>query len=224
MIRKLVETPQVAQYDLERDVLADRDHLEVHQRTDRLLGVGHRRAQLRAFLAGQALPHLVDDVRRQVVRNGCDLVGLEALDRIDEFLAVHRGDQRLADRVIHLDQDLAVTVGLDAIPDDQTIVDRQRFEDVGDVGGVQPVEDRAQLVQALADAELLDQRLLLLRGRLLAMHQRLDAPLLLGVRAGRARRTLRGLGVAHRSIALRGAVQQFLFGHGHSLALRAFPA
>ena len=92
-----------------------------------------------------------------------DLVGLEALDRIDEFLAVHRRDQRLADRVVHLDQDLAVTVRLDAVPDDQPVVERQRLEDVGDVGRMQPVEDRTQLAQVLAMHQLLDQRLLLRR-------------------------------------------------------------
>jgi hypothetical protein len=55
------------------------------------------------------------------------------------------------------------------------------------------------------------------------MHQCLDAPLLLEHVLDAHERTLRGLGVAHRSIALRGAVQQFLFGHGVSLALRAVP-
>ena len=118
-----------------------RDHLEVHQRADRVVRIGHRGAQLRALLDGQALLDLLDDVRGQVVRDVGDLVRLEALDRVDQFLVVHRRDQRLADRVVHLHQDVAVAVRLDAVPHDETVLERQRFEDVGDVGRMEPVED-----------------------------------------------------------------------------------
>ena len=80
-----------------------------------------------------------------------DLVGLERLGRGDELLGVHRRDQRLADRVGDLEQDLAVALGLDEVPDVEPLVERQRLEDVGDVGRVQPVElalQRAPVLRA----------------------------------------------------------------------------
>jgi hypothetical protein len=90
---------------------------------------------------------LVDDIGRQVIGEVRDLVSLEALDRVDQLLVVHRRDQRLAYRVADLDQDLAVAIGFDAIPDCEAIFKRKRFQDVGDIGWMKPIENRLQLVR-----------------------------------------------------------------------------
>ena len=45
----------------------------------------------------------------------------------------------------HLDQDLAVAIGLDQIPYRQPLLERQGFEDGGDVRRMEPVKLRAQL-------------------------------------------------------------------------------
>ena len=97
--RQLVESPQVAEHHFERHVRAHLDVVEVHQRADHVLVERHRGAQLLALLDGQAAEHIVHHLLRQVRRERCDLVGRQRLGRRDEFLGVHRRDQRLAHRV-----------------------------------------------------------------------------------------------------------------------------
>ena len=138
--RQLVEAPQVTQHDLERHVRPHGDVLEVHQRADHVVLEGHRGAQLLALLDRQALEHIVHHLLRQVGREIGDLVGFERLRRGDELLGIHRRDQRLADRVGDLEQDVAVARGPHPVPDVEPLVGRKRLEDVGDVGRVQPVE------------------------------------------------------------------------------------
>jgi hypothetical protein len=65
----------------------------------RVLGVRHRRAQLIAFFGRELAAHLVDHVGQAGrARDRRDLVGIHRFDRVDEFVAVHRLDQGLADR------------------------------------------------------------------------------------------------------------------------------
>ena len=101
--RQLVEAAQVAQHDLERHVGPHLHVVEVHQRADHVLLEGHRGAQLLALLDRQALEDVVHHLLRQVGRELGDLVGVERLGGGDELLGVHRGDERLADRVRDLD-------------------------------------------------------------------------------------------------------------------------
>ena len=138
--RQLVEAAQIAEHDLERDVRPHGDVLEVHQRADHVVVEGHGRPQLLALLDRQALEHIVHHLLRQVGRELGDLVGFERFGRGDELLGVHRRDQRLADGVGDLEQDVAVARSADQIPDVEPLVERQRFEDVRDVGRMQPVE------------------------------------------------------------------------------------
>ena len=106
---------------------------------------------------GKPLENVVDDLLREVVGDLRELVGLERLRRGDELRRVHRLDQRFADRVGDLDQDLAVALGLDQVPDVQPLVERQRLEDVGDVGRMQRVELALQQRTVLPGDERLDQ-------------------------------------------------------------------
>ena len=56
-----------------------------------------------------------------------------------------------------LDQDVAVALRLDEVPDVQPLVERQRLEDVRDVGRVQPVELALELRLVLLGDEALDE-------------------------------------------------------------------
>ena len=60
---------------------------------------------------------------------------------------------------------------LDQVPDEEALVERQRFEDVGDVGRVQLIQFAAQLGDVLLMYDVLDQ---LMSRHLLAVHQALD--------------------------------------------------
>ena len=159
VIGQRVEAAQIAQHDLERHVLADGDQIEVHARADRLVRVGQRRAQLLALFRREPTAHLLDDVVGQILGQLGEFVGVQRARGRDQLVAVHRCDQRLAHRIGHLDQDLAVALGLDEVPDHQPLVARQRLEDVCDVGRVQPIESGPQVGEVLRDRDLLDQHL-----------------------------------------------------------------
>ena len=101
----------------------------------------------------------MDDVTRQF---GCQirqLVGIHLLGRREDLMILHVGEQRLTHSVGHFEQDVAVTVRLDQLPDGKTIFQRKGFENVSDVGGVQIIELALQL------------------GEVLPMHQTFDAVL-----------------------------------------------
>ena len=149
--------PQVARRRFQRHVLAHGDLLEIHQRADRAFLVGQRRAQLLALFLRQRADHVLHHLLGQVGREVGDLVGFQRAGRGDQFLRIHGRDERLAHRVRHFEQDLALALGLDQVPDHQPLVERQRLEDVGDVGRVQLLELGAQLGEMLLVHQLLHQ-------------------------------------------------------------------
>ena len=124
VVGKLVEPTQVARHRFQRHVFTHGDMVEIHQRPDRALGVGKRRPQALALFQGERLHHLFDDARRQVRSDVGELVGLERLHRRHQLARIHRFDERFAHRVGHLDQDLAVAIGLDQIPYRQPLLER----------------------------------------------------------------------------------------------------
>ena len=98
--------------------------IEVHERADRTFRKRQRRAQALALLGRQRLHHLLDDARRQVRGDIGELVGLQRFRRGHQLARVHRLDERFAHRIGHLDQDLAVAVGLDQVPDREPLLER----------------------------------------------------------------------------------------------------
>ena len=171
MVRHFIQPAQIAQHDFDRDVLAHCDHVEIHQRADRVLGIRHRRAQLLALLDRQRAKHVLHDLARQIGREIGDFVGVELLGRRDQLVGLHVRDQRFAHRVGHFEQDFTVALGFDEIPDDQPLFERQCFEDVGDVGRMQLVELFPQLGDVLLLDEALDE---LVARHFLAVDQALD--------------------------------------------------
>jgi len=134
---QFLQAAQVAQHHFQADVLADGDHLEVHQRADLVLLVGQRRTHSLALLRVEAFHQFMDHVARQFRCQVGEFVGVQVLGRGDDLVVVHVRDQGFPDRVGDFEEDVAVVLGLDQLPDRQAVVQRQRFEDVGDVGGVQ---------------------------------------------------------------------------------------
>ena len=99
MVGQLLEPAQVAQHHFQSDVVADGDHLEVHQGTDLILFVGQRGTHPLALLGVQGVHELMDDIARQVRGQIGEFVGVELAGHREDFLIVHVGDQRLADGV-----------------------------------------------------------------------------------------------------------------------------
>ena len=144
MIRNFGEAAEILQHHLHRRLFADGDEFEVHARTHGVFRVGHGRAQLSTLFVTQALLHLGHHVGRQVVDKVRDFVGIEGFDGVDEFVAVHRLDQRFTNAVVHFDENVAVGFALDEFPHDETVVHGKGFEDPGDVGGVERLKNAAQ--------------------------------------------------------------------------------
>src|SRR5690606_25132344 len=57
-----------------------------------------------------------------------------------DLVIVHVRDQRFANSVGYFEENVAVALGLDQLPDRQAVAERKGFENVGDVGGVQLIE------------------------------------------------------------------------------------
>ena len=171
MVGQFIEAAQIAQDDPERNILAHGDDVEIHHRADRLLGVGHRRAQLLALFGRQAKENVLDDVVRQIGRKVGQFVGIERLGGSHQFGALHRLDQRFANRIGNFEQDVAVALGLDQIPGNQTLVERQCLENVGDIRRVHRSESGPQFAQVLLVNEIVDQ---IVTQPFLTMHQTLD--------------------------------------------------
>ncbi len=149
MTWQLLEPTKITQHHFQADVFADGDHLEVHQRANLLLVIGQRRTNALTLLTVKGFHQLVDDVSRQLGGQVGELVGIHLLGGGQEFVIVHVGDQCFSYRVGNFKEDVAVTLGLDQLPDGQAIVQGQGFKDIGDVGGVQIVKLALQLDKVL---------------------------------------------------------------------------
>ncbi|CAI8710304.1 AraC family transcriptional regulator [Pseudomonas sp. IT-194MI4] len=176
MAWQLFETTQVTQHHFKTDILTDRHHLEVHQRTDLLLVIGQRGADALTLLSIEGFHQLVDDVSRQLGGQVSKFVGIHVLGRRQELVIVHVGDQGFTNRIGYFEQNVAVAVGLDQLPDGQTIVQWQGFKDVGNVSGVQIIELALQLDEVLPVNQVLDP---VVMRTFLAMSQVFDHPLAL---------------------------------------------
>jgi hypothetical protein len=156
VIRHLVQTAQIAEHDFQGHVLANFHHIEVHQRADRILLVRHGRAQLLALFDGERFEDVLNNFTGEVRREVRNLVRVELLGRSDELVLVHARDEALAHGIGYFQEDLAVAIGLDEIPDDQPLLERQRFEDVSDVGRMQSVQLALERLEIFPMNERLD--------------------------------------------------------------------
>ncbi len=84
---------------------------------------------------------------------------------------VHRLDEGFPHRVGDFEQDFAVPLGLDQIPQEEPVFERQGFEDVGDVRRVQAVELVGEFLDVLLVDQAFDQIML---GHVLAMDEAFD--------------------------------------------------
>src|SRR5205823_7112755 len=73
--------------------------------------------------------------------------------RSSDLLQIHAADERLAHRIGGLKQDFAVALRFDEIPDDEPLLQGQRFKHVRDVGRMHGVELRAKLGDVLPRSE-----------------------------------------------------------------------
>ena len=141
MVGKSLKATQEAHHDADRDFLPDRQHLKVHARANAILGIAHGRAQLCALFVREAFLDFGDNVCRQVFNQVGDFVRIEGFDRVDQLLAIHRLNQGLANAFVHLNENVAVLIALGEVPDRQSVILRQSFENVGDIGCVKPFEN-----------------------------------------------------------------------------------
>jgi hypothetical protein len=106
------------------------------------------------LLGRQRAHHLLDHRRRQIAGDVRQLVGLQRFGRGDQLARIHGRDQRFAHGLRDLEQDLAVAIGLDQVPDREALLGRQRLEQIGDVRRMQRVERRPQTHAAPGEQRL----------------------------------------------------------------------
>jgi hypothetical protein len=92
-------------------------------------------------------------------------------DNVREEILEELPPETVAEGVRELDSDDAVAILPDQLPHLQPLVEWQRFEHAGDIGGMHLVELALQLGDVLAMRQVLDQ---FMARHLLAMHERLD--------------------------------------------------
>ena len=205
MIGKFVELAQITQNHFQRNVLTHGDHVKVHDRTDRLFGIGHGGAQLLALFDRQTTKNVVNNALRQVGREVGELVGIQRFRRRHQLGAFHRLDQRFANRIRYFKQNFAVALGLDQIPGNQAFIQRQRLKNVGDVGRVHRLQLLLEFVQMLLMNDVLDD---VVARPLLAAHQPFDqlVPGKQGLHLGEA--LLQVFGVGKLGVFAHGAAPQ----------------
>ncbi|CAI8707911.1 hypothetical protein EMIT0347P_100192 [Pseudomonas sp. IT-347P] len=118
----------------------------------------------------------MDDISRQLGSQVSKFVGVHVLGRSQELVIVHVGDQGFTNGVGYFEKNVAVAISLDQLPKRQTVVQRQGFEDVGDVGGVQIIELALQLDEILPMNQVFDA---IVMRTFLTMSQVFDDPLAL---------------------------------------------
>jgi hypothetical protein len=157
VIRQLIQPAQIAQHDLQGDIVAHGDEIEIHQRAHCVVAVGHRCSELLALGRRQRLEDIVHDVFGQVGRKVRELVCVQLFGGSDQLLRLHVRDEGLAHRLGELQQDLALALGLDQIPHPEPPGQGQSLEDVGDISRVQPGELGLQLDHVLLVQQRFDQ-------------------------------------------------------------------
>ena len=157
MIRHFIKAAQVAQHHFDRDVVAHGDHIEIHERADRVFRIRHRRAQLLALFRGQRAENILHDLARKIRRKICNLVGIELLGRGDQLFGLHMRDERFAHRVGNFEQNFAVAISLYEIPYSQPFFEWQRLQHIRDIRRVQAFELFLQLSQVLSVRQAVDE-------------------------------------------------------------------
>ena len=177
--------------------------------------IGQRGLQLRAILDVLRLDDVLDDLVGQVGREVGDLVGVEVAApprrsrRCPCPRAACRAPHRTTSSRISPSRSLP-----DEAPDEQAVLERQAFEDVGDVGRDAAGRALLQVGDVLLVHEALDELGLARALLALAVHEALDEPQLRDERAAPHRGASGGGAAATCSRCLHGRSRQL--GRGHA--------
>jgi len=132
--RKLFAQAKITQNHVQVDVRPDGQNVRIHQAACGIIGIGQDMHQPLAVLPIQAAQHLADDRIGQVIQNIREVVQVQIVNRRDQVLGRGVTDQACAHLVVDLDQHIAVELGVREFPDGQALGDRERFEQIGNLG------------------------------------------------------------------------------------------
>ena len=144
MGRQLTQLAQVAGYNVQGHVGPDRYHVYVHQAAGGVLRVGHDGSQALPVLHVHGQQHAVRHAFGKVVEDVRQVVRIQVLGRLGNFVRMHLLQQAGAHRVLGMGQHLAGHVRVDEAPDEFAVPGRLALQQVGDLGGV-------HLAQLIAD-------------------------------------------------------------------------
>jgi len=133
----VAQLAQVAEHHVQGDVGAHRHRVGVHQAAGGVLGIGEYGFQAAAVLFVQRFQDLARDIDGQFLDEVRQVVHVHLLGGVDDLFLVHVLDQLVAHILGELHEGLAVLVGVEQVPEDLTLGERQGFENVGHFRGRQ---------------------------------------------------------------------------------------
>jgi hypothetical protein len=152
--RRPAQAAQIAQHGVQARIGAHADDVRIHERTDAALRKVQRGLHALALRALQCAQNLRDYLGGQFRDQFYQFVGLEVIGRLDDLAAVHVREQGVAHRVRDLQQYGAVALRGHQPPYATALVEREVFEDEGDVRRVQAVDAGLQFLVVLFLQEL----------------------------------------------------------------------
>ena len=132
---------------LEGHVGADRHHVEIHQAPGGVLCVAQHRFEPGPFLVVERGEHLLDDVLGEILEQIRRIVRVDVLRNRRQRLRIEHREPGRAHRVLRLHEDFGVDSGIDGRPDHVARRGRQRLENERDLGWMQVVEQRPDVVE-----------------------------------------------------------------------------
>ncbi len=155
MVGQFPHAPEIAIHQIQGDVFPDGHRFVIHQRADRVLGIGQGGLQPGAMPGIHGIQHPLQDVARQVGGQVRQFVRVELCRCRLQFGLIHAGDEAFANCVGDLQQDFPILVRPHQLPDRQAILQWQGFQNIGDIGHMKTMELALQFAQVLAVQDLL---------------------------------------------------------------------
>ena len=137
---RLVVAAKIIDHVADAPMFGHRDQLALHQAAGGFLRVGERFLDRGAIVGLHRAEHFALVVGVHVLDDRDGVVGIEFGGDVGDFVRFERVDQHFADVIVHLGEDVAVEQVGDRLGQRGAIVVGGEFEQVGDVGRVERLD------------------------------------------------------------------------------------
>ena len=139
---------QVSQYHINAEVRAHSDGVRVHQAASGVFRVGKHRFDPLPVLLVHGVQNFLDHRIRQLLQKVGEIVGLEVLYDIGQFLSVQSAQVFGTNVLIEVLENIAFQLFVDQVPEQGTLARWRGFEQVSNITGAQAaIENACDLFQ-----------------------------------------------------------------------------